>query len=144
MDGNLCCQKNDRVVDLHWQGKFRGPDFAPIGFQLLTTTSERLIDTKGRSVPTVMAMPLTETVRNELHLEQRSDEDALLVLLNTAPGGSLASMAQALGWKYNDKPAKSRVQRAVRSLKSWGLIKPERGNDYALTEKGRAAAKKAA
>lgn len=31
MDGNLVCLKRDSVVDLHWQGKFRGPDFDPMG-----------------------------------------------------------------------------------------------------------------
>jgi hypothetical protein len=144
MDGNLCCQKSDRIVDLHWQGKFRGPDFAPIGFQLATVTCDKLQDTKGRLVPTVTAKPLTETLRTELHVEQRRDEDALLVLLNTTPGGSIASLAEALGWQFIDgRPARSRVQRALKRLKDWQLIKPERGNDYALTEKGKTAAKKA-
>jgi Mn-dependent DtxR family transcriptional regulator len=31
----------------------------------------------------------------------------------------------------------------MKRLKEWGLVRPERGNEYALTEKGRAAAKKA-
>src|ERR1035437_2271069 len=34
MDGNLTCVKTDAVVTVHWQGKFRGPDFAPIPFHL--------------------------------------------------------------------------------------------------------------
>ena len=30
MDGNLVAIKNNSVVTVHWHGKFRGPDFAPI------------------------------------------------------------------------------------------------------------------
>jgi AAA domain len=47
VDGNLSCRKDDSVVELHWQGKFRGPDFTPISFKLRTVTHERLKDTKG-------------------------------------------------------------------------------------------------
>ena len=36
VDGNLSCRKDDSVVELHWQGKFRGPDFTPISFKLRT------------------------------------------------------------------------------------------------------------
>ena len=34
VDGNLGCQKvpDSMAVDLHWHGKFRGPDFSPIPF----------------------------------------------------------------------------------------------------------------
>jgi hypothetical protein len=60
MDGNLVCKKRDSVVDLHWHGKFRGPDFEPVGFELSTVTCDALKDSKGRSIPTVMAAPLSE------------------------------------------------------------------------------------
>ena len=36
VDGNLVCRKDDSAVSLHWQGKFRGPDFAPMAFLLRT------------------------------------------------------------------------------------------------------------
>jgi hypothetical protein len=29
IDGNLIYKKDDSAIELHWQGKFRGPDFAP-------------------------------------------------------------------------------------------------------------------
>jgi RecA-family ATPase len=40
MDGNLTTNMNDGVTELHWQGKFRGPEFAPISFQLRSVTHE--------------------------------------------------------------------------------------------------------
>ena len=48
-DGNLTALNNDGVVELHWQGKFRGADFAPISFQLRKVTHDRL-DRQQRSV----------------------------------------------------------------------------------------------
>jgi hypothetical protein len=57
MDGNLTCWKTDSLVALHWQGKFRGPDFAPISFQLETVASPQLKDSKGRPIPSVMLAP---------------------------------------------------------------------------------------
>jgi len=32
VDGNLCGSKSDSIVEIHWQGKFRGPDFEPLAF----------------------------------------------------------------------------------------------------------------
>ena len=64
VDGNLVCLKRDSIVDLSWQGKFRGPDFDPVGFELRTVTADKLKDSKGRSIATVMAMPLSEQTRS--------------------------------------------------------------------------------
>src|SRR4051812_30885726 len=58
VDGNLTCTKNDTLVTLHWQGKFRGPDFAPITFETRAVTAERLKDSKGRPITTVLARML--------------------------------------------------------------------------------------
>jgi hypothetical protein len=47
------------VATLHWQGKFRGPDFAPVPFQLVTAMSEAIKDSKkGRTIPTIIAKPM--------------------------------------------------------------------------------------
>jgi hypothetical protein len=59
-DGNLTCRNSDMAVEFHWQGKFRGPDFAPMNFLLKTVTHERLKTTKGRLIPTVIASHLSD------------------------------------------------------------------------------------
>jgi hypothetical protein len=41
VDGNLTAKPVTGGVELHWQGKIRGPDFAPTHFQLRTVTHER-------------------------------------------------------------------------------------------------------
>jgi hypothetical protein len=140
MDGNLVCLKRDSIVDLWWHGKIRGPDFAPIGFQLLTVTCEALKDSKGRLIPTVIAKPLTEAVRSDLATTQRRDEDSLLSLMLLTPGGSTRSMAEALGWNDRNGPAHYRVVRVMKKLSSFNFVTQER-DQWVLTEKGKKAAR---
>ena len=142
MDGNLVCLKKDGVVDLSWHGKFRGPDFPPIGFQILTVACEALKDSKGRLIPTVIAKPLTEAVRTDIETVQRRDEDAVLSVMLLAPGGSLTSMAEALGWNDRNGPAHYRVSRVMKKLEGFKFVTKER-DQWVLTEKGKQTARKA-
>jgi hypothetical protein len=73
MDGNLVCLKRDSIVDLHWQGKFRGAEFESVGFELESVTSS-LVDSKGRLIPTVMAKLLPESVREDIETRARRDQ----------------------------------------------------------------------
>jgi hypothetical protein len=142
VDGNLTCSKSDTVVTLHWQGKFRGPDFAPIPFNLASATTPALKDSKGRPIPTVVAKPLSERERGEAEANSRSDEDALLLAIADNERASMAGLAMALQWVTKDsKPYKARVQRSSERLKKGGYVKLERGS-LALTEKGKAEAKR--
>jgi AAA domain len=143
VDGNLTCSKSDSVVTVHWQGKFRGPDFAPIPFHLMTATTPALKDSKGRLIPTVVAKPLSEAERSHAEANSRSDEDALLIAIADNERASMAGLATALHWVTKDgKPYKARVQRSSERLKRGGYVKMERGS-LALTEKGKAEAKRA-
>jgi hypothetical protein len=126
------------------QGKFRGPDFEPLALRLVGITCDKLKDSKDRNVPTVIAEPISDAVREELAAEARTEEDAVLVLLLQAPGGSLRSMAEALGWFYkNGKAAKQRVHDAMRKLQDAHLVRHERG-EWGLTDKGKKVAQKCA
>ncbi|KRE05979.1 hypothetical protein ASE63_06675 [Bosea sp. Root381] len=60
VDGNLTLTKADSRVKLHWQVKHRGADFAPLYFALDTVTAPTLVDSKGRLVPTVMAVGMAD------------------------------------------------------------------------------------
>src|SRR5262249_15681349 len=94
MDGNLTASKDDGIVELHWQGKFRGPDFAPLSFQLKTVTHEQLKDTKGRTIPTVIAIHLSETARDEMTAAARSNENRVLAAISADPEASYAQIAR--------------------------------------------------
>ena len=52
VDGILVCigQPGGGPVDLHWHGTYRGPDFAPLHFRITAGTTEKLKDSKGRSI----------------------------------------------------------------------------------------------
>jgi hypothetical protein len=141
VDGNLAVAKTaaSGAVEMHWQGKFRGPDFAPIHFTLRTLTHERLKDSKGRSIPTVVASPLSEQGRDDMVRAERSREDELLVLLldPTNRKASQRELAVRLGWLMKDgRPYQVQVRRALKALAKAKLVTGER-SPIDLTKKGR-------
>jgi 5S rRNA maturation endonuclease (ribonuclease M5) len=142
VDGNLTCWKTDSLVTLHWQGKFRGPDFAPITFQLETVTSMSLKDSKGRLIPSVIAKALSDKERGEAEASSRGDEDAVLLALAENDRLSMAGLASVLGWKtHAGEPNKSKAQRLVDRLKKGKLVEVDRSG-IALAAKGKEEAKR--
>jgi AAA domain len=137
VDGNLTCKRNDLAVELHGHGKFRGPDFAPMFFQLKVVTHERLKDADGNLIQTVVALPLSDEGLKEISLKNRKDQDDVLLSIEGAPDLSTRDRAQQLCWltKAGD-PYHMRVVRAEKALKEAGLIKKNR-DDWELTDKGK-------
>jgi AAA domain/Primase C terminal 2 (PriCT-2) len=137
VDGNLICRKDDSAVEMHWQGKFRGPDFAPMFFLLKTVTHERLKDTKGRLIPTVVAAALSEEGLRELSANSRNDEDRALMSIADNPRLTQRDRARELGWLMrNGEPYQMRVKRAERSLEKGKLIAKDR-DGWELTDRGK-------
>ena len=138
VDGNLTCWNDDGVVTLHWLGKFRGPDFAPIE----TVTSEKIRDSKGRKMPTVLATALSK--EDQLAAEARTvaDEDALLLALADNPRATFAGLAVALGWISDKGENKAKVKRCADRLKGDKLVKSDRRGTLLLTDKGSKEAKR--
>jgi AAA domain len=137
VDGNLTARKDDMTVELHWQEKFRGPDFPPMHFLLTEVTHERLTDSKGRLVRTVVASHLSDTAKDDLTKIAGHDEDELLNALKASKGSSIADLAKVLGWYMANKaPYRSKVQRVLNRLKREGLVKQER-RQWVLTPKAR-------
>ncbi len=142
VDGNLICKKSGSVVELHWQGKLRGPDFSPLQFQLETVTCESLKDSRGRLIPTVVARPLSEENRLELAATSRRDEDQLLKAIAENPGASQNKLATALDWYMkNGEPYRMKVSRAAGTLKKQKMICDHR-DAWVLTPAGRTELKR--
>ena len=82
MDGNLVGirEPGRASVEVHWHGKFRSPDFAPLPFKLVTGTTDKLKDSKGRKLWTVTAHPITAAEREAMTHAGQSREDQLLLL----------------------------------------------------------------
>jgi hypothetical protein len=145
VDGNLTSQKkSDVLIEIHWQGKFRGPDFAPLSFELVTVTSANLKDKDGDPIPTVLAKALSEDEEQKLHAMAKTDEDKLLVAMLDNAGASISALAEACDWFMKDgKAYRSKVQRLLRKLAKDKLTVSERGGAWSLTHKGEKAAEKA-
>jgi hypothetical protein len=131
VDGNLTCKRDDLAVELHWHGKFRGPDFAPLAFQLKVVTHERLKDTDGNLIQTVVALSLSEEGLRNMSAVRRDDEDKVLLSINETPRMSSRDRARQLGWSYH-----MRVVRAEKALEKSRLITKAR-DGWELTKNGR-------
>lgn len=144
VDGNLTAWKRaDGLIEFHHTAKFRGPGFEPITFKLDKITTTRLVDSKGRLIPTVRALPIGESEENAQTEETRNDEDRLLVALLHDANRSMADLARAVNWIFaNGEPAKSRVQRTLERMEKSKpkLVDNNRGK-WLLTEAGKKAAK---
>jgi hypothetical protein len=147
VDGNLTAWKRDDVlVELH-HNKIRGPGFEPITFRLEKITTPKLVDAKGRLIPTVRAAPISEHEEEATSQRAREDEDRLLVAMRGNADRSIADLARACGWTLQSgEPAKSRVHRLIERLEKTKpkLVSKGRGDRWQLTDAGKSAADKAA
>jgi hypothetical protein len=137
VDGNLTCKRNDLAVELHWHGKFRGPDFAALLFQLKVVTHERLKDTEGNLIQTVVALSLSDEGLRDMSARTRADEDQVLLSIDENPRLSSRDRAQQLGWRMRSgDPNHTRVLRAERELVKAKLITKNR-DACELTDRGK-------
>jgi AAA domain len=142
VDGNLTAAKADSTIELHWQGKFRGPDFAPMHFMLRTVTHERLVTSTGRLLPTVVCDWISDTAKEEIAKQKSKDEDLILTAIDEDPKASQASLAVKMKWMlYSGEPNKMKVSRVLKALKGARLITETRSGRFQLTGDGRKALK---
>jgi hypothetical protein len=138
VDGNLTASKTESTVELHWQGKFRGPEFAPLHFLIKTVTHQDLKDKKGRLIPTCLAEWISEQATEEIAAQRAADEKRVLELISLNPKASLASIATAMGWLlYTGEPHKSRAKRRVDSLIKAKLAGTAQNGSFQVTAKGK-------
>ena len=140
VDGNLTAAKTDSTTELHWQGKYRGVEFAPMHFSLKTVTHEDLKDSKGRLIPTVICEWISDKAKEEIRAQKTADEDQILALIDADPKASQATLAMKMGWKlHNGDPHKVKVGRCIKTLAHAKLIKETRAGNYRLTPEGQKA-----
>ena len=135
MDGNLTLwTEGDKTTSLHWQGKFRGPEFDPVHFELRTVHSEKVKDDQGRVMPSVMAVYIDEGVMERREDVREEEENIILRLIHADKGASFGKLAKLSGF------TKSKVQRLVGNLKEAKMVRKFRGNKYRVLRKGCIAA----
>jgi len=145
VDGNLTCTHEDDVVRIHWQTKLRGPEFAPILFELREVEGP-MRDTKRRKIKSVIASPMNEQKAENRSLRNRTDLTAVLsiMLMNAEGGLSMNAIAERLTWKLADgRPNKMKVQRIVHGLAKKKLAHQPHGfPHYILTNSGKILARR--
>lgn len=113
---------------LHWQGKIRGPDFAPVSFALTQVKIDKLKDSKGRPIVSIVATLQTDHEAEQAAARVRSDQDIVLELLRRTPGMSQRAIAEQAGWVGETGVAnKAKVNRLVKTLKAEKLVTAVRG-----------------
>ena len=110
IDGNLAVSKNDTAADLHWQGKWRGIEFAPLHFRLNPVTPSALADRNGRRLSTVIAEWISEETKEHLEEAGFKDRNRVLELISQNLKISYAQIAVHMGW-----PNKQRAERFVKN-----------------------------
>ncbi|QHO76251.1 hypothetical protein ACH79_30255 [Bradyrhizobium sp. CCBAU 051011] len=138
VDGNLTLWASaERQTTLHWQGKFRGPAFEPMTFELGIADSDRVIDAAGRLMPSVVAKPISEFKLQVEEGKQESDENMLMRAIAANRNSSIANLAIICGFVgATGKPQKSKVFAICGRLVEEKLLE-RRGNKYRITSKGK-------
>ena len=139
MDGNLTCMKVEgtMITELHWGGKFRGPEFNAIPFRLEVGTCGKLKDAKGRDVWTVIAHQVSVQERDAAEDAAEKNKAKLLAAMEKMPGASYTDLAKKCDfYMKNGEPYKSLVQRLITALKNEKMIKNQ-GGKWVLTKAGK-------
>lgn len=139
VDGNLTLWSGSlgKTTTLHWQGKIRGADFNPINFSLQSWTTEGVVDSKGRPLPSVVAKPQSEAEAVAERDQAISDENVILGCLMRSPGVTVSNIAFFAGWlDEHGEPMTSKVYAGLDSLRAEKFVKLER-RKYWITESGK-------
>jgi hypothetical protein len=142
VDGNIALRKLDSLITANALGKFRGPEFPPLSFELDTVRDHpKLKDARGRNIPTVIARAIDASDKSRLERNGRIDEDAVLRAVDQRPGASPTDIARVLGWKLRAVEGKEaaphhvKAKRTLERLQSEKLVDVRRGG-WHLTPKG--------
>lgn len=132
VDGNLVLTKDTGFARLHWQVKHRGADFAPLFFALQTVTAPGLVDSRGRPVPTVMAVGVSDFKPKKSGRAALKEPAQKALAALHASGGSLEleSWRKAFYAEYPDdeqEARRKRFQRARGELEEVGAVEEESG-----------------
>ncbi len=138
VDGNLTLWANaDKQTTLHWLGKFRGPEFEPMTFEMETVESSRVVDAEGRLMPSVVAKPVSEIKMQFVESRQEREEVTLLNFIAGNKNSSIADLAIKCNFiSAAGNPQKSKVFAMCSRLVEEKLLE-RRGQKYRITAKGK-------
>ena len=139
LDGNLTlwAEAMGETAALHWQGKIRGADFAPVNFRLQQVRIEGLTDARGRPIMSIIAALQTDDEAEAAARRTVTDQNTVLEWLRRHPGISIADIARNAGWvSPSGSPHKGKVHRLLAALNRDKLAARHRGQ-WSITEAGK-------
>lgn len=139
LDGNLTLwsEAMGESATLHWQGKLRGADFAPVNFRLFQVKIADLTDRRGRPILSIVAALQTEAEAAAATKQAHTDENTVLELLRRKPGVAISEIASTAGWvSATGVPNKAKVARLLKALKNDKLATQHRGK-WIITDAGK-------
>jgi len=133
IDGNLSAWNTDGTVKVHWQGKFRGAPWKPMHFELSEHVSDKLKDSKGQPMPTVVARAMLDSeIGNAIEQSQKIENQILKLL---ADGLSVRDIADDVVADGQRGVTKYRAEACIKRLKDLGWIK-KKGRVWEPTGQG--------
>jgi hypothetical protein len=132
VDGNLTLWNDGGIISMHWQGKFRGPEFEALSMELQRFESETIRDNQGRIIPTVLAKPILMTRAMQIARDNLKLEDKLLFSIRDFPSISLEQRGTDAGAN------KQKVARTLQKMAEQKLVRKFRTN-WELTKEGERA-----
>jgi hypothetical protein len=121
------------LVRLHWHGKLRGLEFAPLPFRIETACSPDVLDVKGREVALPVMLPSTDQSAEDREKAEHDVSRKLLRAMIERPDAGQRAWATAIGAKSH-----STVNKRLHALKRGKLVKETLGN-WSVTPEGRRA-----
>jgi hypothetical protein len=114
-----------------------------MNFRIEKITSPKLVDRKGRLIPTVRAAAINPDEAENQKEQTKSTEDQVLAKMLANPEASLREIARALGWGPVHEPAGYKVLRILQKLSRQKPRLTELERDrWVLTEAGKEVARK--
>lgn len=138
LDGNLTLWSEElgEQTTLHWQGKIRGPSFAPINYRLRSVPTG-FVDKRGRDEMTVIAEPVDEFEAASRRGQRLADENAVLKAFINTPDASYRDIALRMGWVGKDGKGQGwKVQDAIQKLAKARLMKSVH-DEWQVTDLGK-------
>jgi hypothetical protein len=134
-----------QTVELNYT-KMRGAGFEPLQFELRRIEHvPALRDAKDRPIPTIRAVPITDTQAQAIRRTTREVEDRVLRAYLVNPEVTHGEICHANQWlDAKGNPLKSKVSRALGVLAKLGYMRKQRDDEWALTDKGKEEARKVA
>lgn len=138
VDGNLTLWADaEKQVSLHWLGKFRGPEFEPMAFELKVAESVKVHDADGRLMPSVVAVPVASATLEAGRQKLEGDENKVLKIMAVNPNATFEHIAVKCGFVSEGRPSTAKVQRLIKSLVEFKFVQKYRHGKYKITEKGK-------